>query len=116
MIDTNESVGLPPGTSLLYVSVYTGLPVTGFAIDGDPAGLEVATEGEYFASSAAIELGSGETLTVTVFVEGSIPDDVPYSVTLFGPRVVGAVPMSVTVDGVPLGDSPWDRAGTTRLP
>jgi hypothetical protein len=111
-----SQIDLPVGTNRTFLTVYTGLPVVGFAIDDGPGAFEVGTELGYVTSSGFLDLAPGSETKVTIYVEGSIPDDVAYRLTVTNSPLVRTMPVTVSVNGVPLGDAAWSSAGSTRLP
>ena len=111
-----SQIGLPVGTNRTILSVYTGLPVIGFAVGDEPGEFEVGTELGYTTSTAFFDLAPGSETKVVIYVEGSIPDDVPYRVTVTNSPLVRPMPVTVSVNGTALSESAWSRAGTTRLP
>jgi len=109
-------VDLPTGTNRTYLSVYTGLPVLGYAIDDEPAGMQTGTELGYFTSSTFLDIAPGQERRILVYVEGSIPDDVPYRIAITNSPLVRTLPTTVTVNGTPLTPGPVTAAGATFLP
>ncbi len=111
-----SQIGLPVGTNRTILTVYTGLPVIGYAIGDEPGEFEVGTENGYITSTAFLDLAPGSETKVVVYVEGSIPDDVPYRVTVTNSALVRPMPVTVSVNGSTLSEAAWAQAGTTRLP
>ena len=111
-----SQIGLPVGTNRTILSVYTGLPVIGFAVGDEPGEFEVGTELGYVTSTAFFDLAPGSETKVVIYVEGSIPDDVPYRVTVSNSPLVRPMPVTVSVNGTALSETSWTQAGTTRLP
>jgi Protein of unknown function (DUF4012) len=111
-----SQIGLPVGTNRTILTVYTGLPVIGYAVGEEPGEFEVGTENGYFTSTTFLDLAPGSETTVVVYVEGAIPDDVPYRVTVTNSPLVRPMPTTVSVNGTPLRETAWASAGSTRLP
>lgn len=72
-----NDVGLPPGTSRLYLSVYSTLGLDGAALDGAPLALDAGTERGWSVYSGFVEIPPGETVTVEVELSGVVesPDE-----------------------------------------
>lgn len=67
-----NSLGLPPGTSRLYVSVYSSLPVASATLNGEPIGLVAGTEAGWEVASQFIDIASGETVALEVQFTGRL--------------------------------------------
>lgn len=105
---------LSPGTNRSYVTLHTAYPLTGLLIDGTPASWGSSAEQGYVTSSFFIEMAAGQTVTITATMVGPLPTD-DYRLQLTTPPLASPFPVSVVVDGVPLGDGPVDRSGTIEL-
>jgi hypothetical protein len=65
-------VGLPPGTSRLYVSLYSPLASRGATIDGRPLQLTTERELGRFVYSAFVDVAPGTARTLTIALEGVV--------------------------------------------
>ncbi len=90
-----NAVGLPPGTSRLYVSFYSPLALVEAAVDGEASGLEVEEEATWNVYSRYVDIPSGGTVTFRLDLAGGLtrPDDL---VTWEQPL---ALPLQVTESG-----------------
>lgn len=106
-------VGESIGTNITYLTVYTGLPVTGYTVDGEPGEFSISSEAGYNAASTYLAIPAGESSTIVLTVQGSIPDDVPYRLTVSNMPLVHPFPIDVTIDGdetPPITDAGvWNR-------
>ncbi len=71
---TGNVVGLPPGTSRLYVSFYSPLGLTGATLDGEATGLTVGEEEGWNVYSGFVDIPPGESVTFDVQLAGSVAD------------------------------------------
>jgi hypothetical protein len=67
-------VGLPSGTSRLYVSFYSPLALTGATLDGEAMGLTVGEEEGWNVYSGFVDIPPGESVTFDVQLAGSVAD------------------------------------------
>ena len=67
-------VGLPSGTSRLYVSAYSALGLSGATLDGTPTGMEVETEVGWNVYSRYVDIPAGGTVTLELSLAGSVID------------------------------------------
>lgn len=108
-----NQVGEPVGTNVTYLTVYSGLPITGYTVDGQPGEFSLSSEAGYNAASTYLALPAGASSTIVLTVEGSIPDDVDYRLTVSNLPLVRPFDVQVVVDGVPA--EPITEAGVTRI-
>lgn len=94
-----NSLGLPTGTSHLYLSVFTAVPFTAATLDGHQLGFDVTKEAGYLVSSAYIDLGPGQSSTITMHLEGEIDLSKGYSLAVRSPPAVRPLPITITVKG-----------------
>lgn len=94
-----NALGLPTGTSRLYLSVFTAVPFTAATLDGRQLGFDVTNEAGYLVSSAYIDLGPGQSSTITMHLEGQLDLSKGYSLAVRSPPAVRAFPMTITVKG-----------------
>jgi len=91
-----NAVGLPPGTSRMYVSVYSPLRLRGATLQGQPLDLEPTFERGRGVYSAYIDVGPGATKTLALDLGGVVAtDDGPYRLDLH--RQPSAAPDAVTL-------------------
>ena len=71
-------VGLPSGTSRLYVSFYSPLPLTGVTLDGRPTGLAVGQERGWNVYSDFVDIPPGGTADFELQLSGVVehPDEI----------------------------------------
>ncbi|MEX0847397.1 MAG: DUF4012 domain-containing protein [Ilumatobacteraceae bacterium] len=112
-----NSYGLPPGTSSLYVTVYTALPVQGATVDGLAVPVKTSVEADLHAASLLVRMPSGGSTTIVVTSSGAVGDPIAYTscVTLRTPPTVRPMPVTVTIDGAPATGSPVTDAGSAVL-
>ena len=67
-------VGLPSGTSRLYVSFYSPLGLTGATLDGEATGLTVGEEEGWNVYARFVDIPPGESVTFDVQLAGSVAD------------------------------------------
>ena len=95
--------GYPPGTSVLYLSVYTALPVTGARLDGQEVGLVTRDELGAVAHSTVpnVFIESGRTRVLQVDVEGELPSLASgrYLLRVLPQTVVGTSQMKIRLSG-----------------
>lgn len=87
--------GLPPGTSRMYVSVYSPLLLQGAMIDGQPLLLDSEKERGRGVYSAFLDVPAGGSRTLVLELAGAVSPDVPYRLDLH--RQPSAAPDQVTV-------------------
>jgi hypothetical protein len=113
-----NELGKPPGTSTLYVSLYSSMKLAGATLDGKPALLVAETELGRHVYSSFVDIPPGATRTFTLDFAGSVdlsggnyhfdylpevlpnPDRVEWSARVDGAEVTraggqGAVPVTV---------------------
>ena len=59
-------LGLPPGTSRLYLSVYSALGLDNMTVDGEPVSVDAGVEQGWNVYSRFVEIPAGETVTIEV--------------------------------------------------
>lgn len=89
-----NSVGLPPGTSRMYVSVYSPLRLQSATLDGQPLIVETDIERGRVVYSAYVDVPPGSTRAFALELQGSMPVDRPYRLDLH--RQPSAAPDQVT--------------------
>ncbi|WP_162941525.1 DUF4012 domain-containing protein [Desertimonas flava] len=67
-----SEVGLPPGTTRLYVSFYSSLDLVGATLDGTELELERSTEQGWNVYSTFVEIPSGGSIDLTVDLIGQL--------------------------------------------
>jgi hypothetical protein len=67
-------VGLPSGTSRLYVSFYSPLALTGASLDGESTGLTVGEEAGWNVYSRFVDIPPGESVSFEVELAGVVTD------------------------------------------
>ncbi len=77
-----NAVGLPPGTSRMYVSVYSPLLLKGSTLDGRPLSVDSGTEQGRGVYSTYVDVAAGATSTLALDLAGEVPTDVPYHLDL----------------------------------
>jgi len=65
-------LGLPPGTSRLYVSFYSPLALAGVTLDGEATGLAVGEEQGWNVYSGYVDIPAGGTATFEVQLAGTV--------------------------------------------
>jgi len=99
-----NAVGLPPGTSRMYVSVYSPLALKGATIDGRPLQLDSETEQNRRVYSAFIDVAAGAARSLVLDLEGAMPANAPYRLDLH--RQPSAAADDVSVNLVRPGSGP----------
>lgn len=75
--------GLPPGTSLMWLNLYTPLRVTGATVDGAPFSFaEPIGEDGVSAYGGYVKIPSGSTVTLKVSLDGHVQPGPRYKMTL----------------------------------
>lgn len=69
-----NELGLPPGTSRLYVSFYSALELTSATLDGQPVSLAESTEHGWKVYSGFVELPAGATGHFQLTLRGRVAD------------------------------------------
>ena len=69
-----NAVGLQPGSSRLYVSVYSALGIAEYLVDGERTGVEAETEAGWNVYSRYVDLAPGETVTLELTLQGGVVD------------------------------------------
>ena len=67
-------LGVPFGTSRLYVSFYSPLALSSVSIDGVPAGVSVGSEHGWNVYSLYVDLAPGQTRSFAVQLAGTVAD------------------------------------------
>jgi hypothetical protein len=67
-------IGLPTGTSRLYVSVYSALPLASATIDGQAVELTTGSEAGWRVASGFVDLAAGASADLTVEFAGVVDD------------------------------------------
>jgi hypothetical protein len=67
-----NDVGLPPGTSRLYVSAYSSLDLAEATVDGEPVTLERESEAGWNVYSQFVEIPPGGTVTLVFALDGVV--------------------------------------------
>jgi hypothetical protein len=106
-------VGEPVGTSVLYMTVFTGLQVTEYTVNGEPGEFSIGTEQGYNAASTYLQMPAGGSVTIEMSLSGTIEDDVPYRLVVSNPPLVQPLEIDVSIDDAPA--EPIVDAGVTRL-
>ncbi len=69
-----NSSGLPLGTNLMYLSMYTPIGVVGGTQDGEPIGLDTQSELGAVVASTYLDIAPGATTTITITFEAAGPE------------------------------------------
>jgi len=69
-----NALGLPTGTSRLYLSAYSALGLTGATLDGVATGMEVETEAGWNVYSRFVDIPPGGTVLLEVHLRGAVAD------------------------------------------
>lgn len=109
-----NELGLPVGTNRMWLSLYTAFEVVEFRVDGEVRDAWPTRERGWTMSSVGLDLAPGQRATVVVEVRGLQPGDEPYRLLVRMPPLVRPAPLTVTVDGRPLG-VPITEPGVVRL-
>jgi hypothetical protein len=88
-------IGLPDGTNRTWVSIFSRLPVTDVRLDDEPVATETDTEAGYFVTSAFITLGSEESATLRLTLDGRLDVADGYELAVRSPPTVGPTPIRV---------------------
>jgi hypothetical protein len=95
--------GYPAGTSVLYLSVYTGVPVTAARLDGQKVGWVTRTElGANVGNTVPnVFIESGRTRVLELDVEGDLPSlaSGTYRLNVLPQTVVGTSRMEIRLSG-----------------
>lgn len=67
-------VNLPKGTNRTWLSVYTALPMVGVEVDGVPDGMQTDQVFGWNVASRFVEIPAEQTVTVTLMLDGVVPD------------------------------------------
>jgi hypothetical protein len=67
-------LGLPKGTSRLYLSAYSALGLTGLTVDGKAVGVAAGQETGWNVYSAFVDIPAGATVTIEVQLHGHVVD------------------------------------------
>jgi Protein of unknown function (DUF4012) len=67
-------IALPDGTSRLYVSAYSSLPIESWLVDGKPIDFDRAKEVGHLVSNGWIVVPSGATVTMQLRFSGAVPN------------------------------------------
>jgi hypothetical protein len=115
-----NSRGVPPGSSLLWVSIYTPLRVSGARLDGTTTALSPGTEEDGLeAYSTFVLIPSSTTDTLTVSLDGTLSPGAAYTLGVRQQPLASAQTLTVGVRPAPgsrarvTGAGPWTagRAG-----
>lgn len=69
-----NALGLPAGTSRLYVSAYSALGLTGATLDGVATGMEIETEAGWNVYSRFVDIPPGGTILLELQLRGAVAD------------------------------------------
>ena len=72
-----NALGLPKGTSRLWVSVYTALPMTSAQLDGSAEGMQTTQVFGWYASSKFLDIPPGATRTLVLETQGAVNPELP---------------------------------------
>jgi len=112
-------VGLPAGTSRLYVSVYSPLALQRASLDGQPLVLESGTEQGRGVYSTFVNVPAGATRSLTLDLTGSMPTARPYRLDLHRQPSVAPDQVSVSLTQAGLTtrrDLPLSRDAVVEAP
>ena len=85
----SNALGLPAGTSRLFVELYSPLAVDSVTVDGETSGVEASRYAGWNVYSRFVTIGPGESLTVELVLDGDL-DDPDELVTWTQPLVIPA--------------------------
>ncbi len=116
VIGSSDARDLPPGTNLLYLSLYSGLGLVGAEADGVPLAMESQRERGWWVHSRYLELPPGGRVRLELRLDGVVPAGETYRL-VYAPQplvVPDTVDLGVTVaDGwVTAGSTGWERTAT----
>jgi len=95
--DASNGGKVPLGTNTMYLSFYSPLTVTSSTLDGRPSGVEFQTERGANVYSSDITLGPGQTTTLVLHLEGTIPSGPTYHLDVLNQPLVHDDTLSVKV-------------------
>lgn len=104
-----NSVGLPSGTSRLYVSIFSPLQLQGATIDGRLLRLDPGAERDRAVYSAFVDVPAGATVTLALDLAGALPPDRPYRLDIHRQPSVAADELTLSLDRVGSSGSPTRR-------
>ena len=109
VIGSSDQRDLPLGTNLLYLSLYSALPLSDAEMGGQPVAVESLRERDRWVYSRFVEIPPGGRVTLQFHLEGGIPPDQTY-------RLGYAPQPTVNADHVRLqvrAAAGWVTAGAT---
>ena len=78
VIGSSDQRDLPPGTSLLYLSLYSALPLTSAEVGGLPLAMESQRERDRWVYSRFVEIPPGGRVSLQFHLQGAIAADETY--------------------------------------
>lgn len=109
VIDSYEGSGLPPGTNLTWLTIYSPLRLVAGNLDGKAVGFSEGTELGVNAYSTYVQVGPGASRDLTVQLQGRIPASNGYSLAMYQQPMINPdqVSVSVTDSGDPARRVVW---------
>jgi hypothetical protein len=95
--DPSNGGTVPAGTNTMYVSYYSPLVVSSASIDGRPAGVDYQTEKGSQVYSTTMSVGPGQSSTLVLHLEGTVPSGTTYRLQVLNQPMVNADTLSVAV-------------------
>ena len=110
-----NSVGLPPGTSRSYLSLYSALSPVMITVDGEPVAFQTGVEQGLFVSTVLLDLAPESKATVEMVSVGSIEPGATYQLFARNAPLARPFPLTVTLNGVALVNGSANQAGQLRF-
>lgn len=94
-----NTLGLPRGTTRLYVSIYSPWALSGARLDGRPLNMESERELGRWVYSAYVDIGPGGSARIELDLEGGWSDESDYSLGVHHQPTVTPDRLTLDVDG-----------------
>ena len=111
VIGSSDARDLPLGTNLLYLSLYSALPLSEAEIGDQPLSVESQRERDRWVYSQYVEIPPGGRVTLQFHLEGAIPPDQTYRLGYAPQPLVNPDRVSLRVRAA----EGWVTAGATGL-
>ena len=113
VIGSSDQRDLPLGTNLLYLSLYSALPLSDAEMGGQPVAVESLRERDRWVYSRFVEIPPGGRVTLQFHLEGGIPPDQTYRLGYAPQPTVNADHVRLQVRAaegwVTAGATGWER-------